>query len=78
MVIIMDTVSGMRDPELEPPVYDDEVLLAGWTEVPRLPTVDELGVMPRLAEFESGTERPQKPSPFADPDFIARIYRAQR
>lgn len=78
MVIIMDTASGMRDPELEPPAYDDEVLLAGWTEVPRLPMVDEFGVMPRLAESESGAARPQKQSPFADPDFIARIYRAQR
>lgn len=77
MVYVIDTESGVRIPEMEPQSYADEVMLAGWTEVPGITTEVpdwRCAVLPRLAERES--ER-HKPSPFADPDFIARIYRSQ-
>lgn len=75
MVIVMNTASGTREPEMNTQSYADEVLLAGWADVPHLPADAGAQVAPRLAEVAS---EPPRPSPFADPDFIARIYRAQR
>lgn len=75
MLIIMDMESGLRTSAMEAQSYIDEVLFAGWTSVPPVPMVDEMRTALRLAE--SAPDRAVSPSPFADPEFMARIYREQ-
>lgn len=68
MVIVMEMESGRR---LEAPaaaeglpVYGDDVMFSGWSELPR--------EMPRLAQVEVG--RRSEP----DHEFLVRVYRSQR
>lgn len=64
MVIIMEMDSGRVVTELGV-VYDDEVLNAGWAEVPR--------VEPRLQEVAVARHEPD-----SDVDgYLARLYAAQ-
>lgn len=64
MVIIMETDSGRVVTE-RGVVYDDEVLNAGWAEVPR--------VEPRLQEVAVARHEPD-----TDVDgYLARLYAAQ-
>ena len=66
MVIVMETDSGKRIVEESCIAYDDEVLNAGWADVPR--------VEPRLEEVSMVRERPAE----RDVDgFLARLYAAQ-
>lgn len=64
MVVIMEMDSGKLIAEQEV-VYDDEVLNAGWAEVPR--------VAPRLQEVAIARHEPD-----VDVDgYLARLYAAQ-
>ncbi|MCK6404706.1 MAG: hypothetical protein L6Q60_01690 [Rhodocyclaceae bacterium] len=66
MVIIMDMDSGRVIREAPGDAYGDEVLNAGWAEVPQ--------VAPRLAEVASTRQTPGE-SEIAG--FLARLYAAQ-
>lgn len=65
MVIVMETDSGRGIAEESSRAYDDEVLNAGWAEVPR--------VEPRLQEVAVARHEPD-----TDVDgYLARLYAAQ-
>lgn len=66
MVIVMDMESGMCELGAASAGYDDEVLNAGWAEVPR--------VEPRLEEVVSARH---EPSEREVEGFLARLYAAQ-
>ena len=66
MVIVMEMDSGRIVAEESSVAYDDEVLNAGWAEVPR--------VEPRLEEVVASRRAPDE----RDLDgFLARLYAAQ-
>ena len=66
MVIVMETDSGKRIAEERFCDYDDEVLSAGWAEVPR--------IEPRLEEVAVARH---EPSECEVEGFMARLYAAQ-
>ena len=66
MVIVMETDSGKRIADESFCAYNEEVLNAGWAEVPR--------IEPRLEEAAVANHGP------AEPDiegFLARLYASQ-
>lgn len=66
MVVVMEMDSGRVVPEENHLVYDDEVLSAGWMEVPR--------IEPRLEEVAAARH---EPSAREVEGFLARLYAAQ-
>ena len=66
MVIIMEMDSGKVIAEESFCAYDDEVLNAGWTDVPR--------VEPRLEEVVASRHEPAEREVEG---FLARLYAAQ-
>lgn len=70
MVIVMEMDSGQRIAEESFCAYDDEVLNAGWAEVPPL----ESRVEPRLETVVSSRHEPAEREVES---FLARLYAAQ-
>lgn len=66
MVVVMEMDSGRVVPEESHLVYDDEVLNAGWADVPR--------IEPRLEELAATRH---EPSECEIEGFLARLYAAQ-
>ena len=66
MVIVMEMDSGKRIVEERFGAYDDEVLNAGWAEVPR--------IEPRLEEIVAARH---EPAAREVEGFMARLYAAQ-
>lgn len=66
MVIVMEMDSGKVIREESSFVYDDEVLNAGWADVPR--------VEPRMEEVAVTRH---EPSEYEIEGFLARLYAAQ-
>lgn len=66
MVIVMEMDSGRIVAEESSVAYDDEVLNAGWAEVPR--------VEPRLEEAVASRQTPDERDLEG---FLARLYAAQ-
>lgn len=66
MVIVMEMDSGKRIAEESYCAYDEEVLNAGWAEVPR--------IEPRLEEVVAANHEPAE---HEVEGFLARLYAAQ-
>jgi hypothetical protein len=78
MIIVTNSASGIREPGSETRHYEDEILYAGWAEVP----VAALAMQERAAERSTREHIAETgrlaAATLADPDFIGRVYRAQR
>ena len=78
MIIVMNSASGVRDPDSEARYYEDEILYAGWAEVPATAVAAQEHTVEPLAGKRIAEKGRQAAAVLADPDFIDRVYRAQR